>query len=470
MRCTPASTSATNTRSSNVATPSRRRMRRSANATFGRSAFNVTASGISFCGSARVVSVSRRAVRVAPMPAMITLRVQRTQAEARGFGAERRSRRARRGTTVRARRARGRRRRRSAARDGRSGFRETQAPRRHRRSRRRRVPDTRSRAARSCPRASECARGERTQVREPHANDAVVQPSAARSGLPLAACFNARYASTQCGTRKVRSITKAETARVSMQAAIPPPSDLGEGIAQIRLPMTGNPLRYINGYVLEDDRGLTLVDCGWKADDVLAALRDGLRELGRALSDVRRILITHHHFDHYGLAATLRRAGVPELLMHARDWELAQLIATGRAEDDRAGDAWLARNGYVATELDDDGFAGRWELIEPTQLVADGERVGRLRSGLDAGALAGTPVLRRCAQPADAERRSRPRSDHAARRDCGATAWATRWAITWPRSRKYAAGAPAGALAGARRAVPRPRSPDRRTARAHRPA
>jgi len=165
-----------------------------------------------------------------------------------------------------------------------------------------------------------------------------------------------------------------------MQAAIPPPSDLGEGIAQIRLPMTGNPLRYINAYVLEDDHGLTLVDCGWKADDVLAALREGLRELGRQLSDVRRILITHHHFDHYGLAATLRRAGVPELLMHARDWELAQIIATSRAEEDRAGDEWLARNGYVAAELDDDGFAGRWEVIEPTQLVADGERVGRLQA------------------------------------------------------------------------------------------
>jgi glyoxylase-like metal-dependent hydrolase (beta-lactamase superfamily II) len=165
-----------------------------------------------------------------------------------------------------------------------------------------------------------------------------------------------------------------------MQAAIPGPSDLGEGIAQIRLPMTGNPLRYINAYVLEDEGGLTLVDCGWKADDVLAALHAGLRELGRQLSDVRRILITHHHFDHYGLAATLRRAGVPELHMHARDWELAQVIAASRTADDRLADEWLARNGYVAADVEDEGFAGRWEVIEPTHLVADGERVGRLEA------------------------------------------------------------------------------------------
>lgn len=167
---------------------------------------------------------------------------------------------------------------------------------------------------------------------------------------------------------------------MSIQAEIGSPSDLGGGIAQIRLPMTGNPLRYINGYVLEDDGGLTLVDCGWKADDVLAALHDGLRVLGHTLSDVRRVLITHHHFDHYGLAATLLRAGVPELLMHARDWEVAQIFAARHTEEDRDADAWLTRNGFVPREFSEEGFAGRWEVIEPTRLVNDGERIGRLEA------------------------------------------------------------------------------------------
>ncbi len=167
---------------------------------------------------------------------------------------------------------------------------------------------------------------------------------------------------------------------MSSQATTLGASDLGEGIAQIRLPMTGNPLRYINGYVLDDAGGLTLVDCGWKADDVLEALTSGLHALGHELSDVRRVLITHHHFDHYGLAATLRRAGVPELLMHQLDWERAQNFASSRLENDRAADAWLARNGFAPDELDDEGFAGRWEVMEPTRLIADGERVGRLEA------------------------------------------------------------------------------------------
>jgi glyoxylase-like metal-dependent hydrolase (beta-lactamase superfamily II) len=157
-------------------------------------------------------------------------------------------------------------------------------------------------------------------------------------------------------------------------------SDLGGGIGQIRLPMTGNPLRYINGYVVEEADGLTLVDCGWKGDDVLAALHDGLRDLGHALSGVRRVLITHHHFDHYGLAATLLRAGVPELLMHRLDWERARAFAADQAGNDRRADAWLARNGFTPAPLEEHGFDGRWEVIAPTRLVEDGERVGRLQA------------------------------------------------------------------------------------------
>jgi glyoxylase-like metal-dependent hydrolase (beta-lactamase superfamily II) len=143
--------------------------------------------------------------------------------------------------------------------------------------------------------------------------------------------------------------------------------------------MVGNPLRYINGYVLEDEGGLTLVDCGWRADDVLAALHEGLHALGYRLADVRRVAITHHHFDHYGLAGTLRRAGVAELIMHARDWERVQSFER-HAESDRQADIWLERNGFQPGRLDDEKLAERFEMTTPTRLIADGERIGRLEA------------------------------------------------------------------------------------------
>jgi glyoxylase-like metal-dependent hydrolase (beta-lactamase superfamily II) len=158
-------------------------------------------------------------------------------------------------------------------------------------------------------------------------------------------------------------------------------ASLGDGIFQIRLPMAGNPMRYINGYAVEEDDGLTLIDCGWKADDVLAALHAGLAEVRRTLKDVRRILITHTHFDHYGLAGTLLALGVPELAMHERDWQFAKRHLSDPIGTDAMADTWIAANGLrVETQLDDELQHHRADLIEPTRLLDDGDMVGRLRA------------------------------------------------------------------------------------------
>lgn len=152
-------------------------------------------------------------------------------------------------------------------------------------------------------------------------------------------------------------------------------------IAQIRLPMVGNPMRYINAYALRDDDGLTLVDCGWKADDVRVALDAGLAEIDASLADVRRLLVTHAHFDHYGLAASLRRAGVPTLYMHEADDYFASRMLEDPIATDRIADEWIARNGFRTTgSLEDDVHYNRTEYAEPTHRVEDGERIGRLRA------------------------------------------------------------------------------------------
>ena len=155
---------------------------------------------------------------------------------------------------------------------------------------------------------------------------------------------------------------------------------IDDDIWQIRLPMAGNPLGYVNGYLMADEDGFSLVDCGWKADDVLAALYAALAECGIVLRDIRRLFVTHFHFDHYGLAGTLRREGVRELLMHARDWKLiARLIDT--PDSDARADAWIGRNGFTVSEtLDDDVQHHRTERTPPTRELGDGERVGRIRA------------------------------------------------------------------------------------------
>ena len=167
---------------------------------------------------------------------------------------------------------------------------------------------------------------------------------------------------------------------MSIPSNLPPVTQIGDGIVQIRLPMTGNPMRYINGYLLEDDDGLTLIDCGWKADDVRTALDEGLALCGHAVRDLRRLLITHFHFDHYGLAGTLVGAGVPELVMHERDWAFLRARRERRGDDDSIVNAWLERNGLPVVPEDDDDSWDRFDYVEPTRMVEDGDRIGRLRA------------------------------------------------------------------------------------------
>ena len=168
---------------------------------------------------------------------------------------------------------------------------------------------------------------------------------------------------------------------LSIPSSLPPITQIGDGIVQIRLPMTGNPMRYINGYLLEDEGGLTLIDCGWKADDVRMALDEGLDLAGYALRDIRRLLITHFHFDHYGLAGVLMAKGVPELGMHERDWTFLKMRKERRGDTDSIVDAWLERNGLkVEPDDDEDSVYDRFDYAEPTRMLEDGERVGRLRA------------------------------------------------------------------------------------------
>jgi glyoxylase-like metal-dependent hydrolase (beta-lactamase superfamily II) len=173
---------------------------------------------------------------------------------------------------------------------------------------------------------------------------------------------------------------------MAVEKHIEPLSKIGDGIVQIRLPMAGNPLRYVNGYLLEDEGGYTLIDCGWKTDDVLEALQAALGELGLSLSDVRRLLITHFHFDHYGLAGTLRRAGVAELWMHRLDWQVAQAILGDPRAADAAADAWIEQNGFaVESTLEEELHHRRTELAQPTHEPEDGAAIGRLRAAWTPG-------------------------------------------------------------------------------------
>jgi glyoxylase-like metal-dependent hydrolase (beta-lactamase superfamily II) len=102
----------------------------------------------------------------------------------------------------------------------------------------------------------------------------------------------------------------------------------------------------VNVYLIADDP-ITLIDTGPKTKEAIEALRNGLREAGFRVSDLRRIVLTHAHEDHCGLARSLRHeAKDAEVLVH--EWETGHRHSRLEYDEHRA---LLVRAGVPDDEI-----------------------------------------------------------------------------------------------------------------------
>ena len=87
--------------------------------------------------------------------------------------------------------------------------------------------------------------------------------------------------------------------------------------------------RVIGVYLLETKDGLALFDCG--PSTCVPALKEGLREHGLELGDVRHLLLSHIHLDHAGAAGVLVREH-PGLQVHVSPVGAPHLVDPSRLE------------------------------------------------------------------------------------------------------------------------------------------
>lgn len=99
----------------------------------------------------------------------------------------------------------------------------------------------------------------------------------------------------------------------------PPVEKLRPGLWSIPVPLPNNSLRYVFVYLFETDQGAYIVDAGWNTDDAYSALSEGLAKAGYEIGDVRGVLVTHIHPDHYGLAGRVREASGAWVALHPAD-------------------------------------------------------------------------------------------------------------------------------------------------------
>jgi glyoxylase-like metal-dependent hydrolase (beta-lactamase superfamily II) len=155
--------------------------------------------------------------------------------------------------------------------------------------------------------------------------------------------------------------------------------EVASGVIRVQLPMPFE-LKHVNVYLLRDGDGYTLVDTGLQTQESREALARGLDESGIALHRVTRILITHIHPDHFGLAGELRERSGAELVIHRLEVSLME-PRYARAEDLVQDVArWLHVNGVPETEaefLKSASMAAREfvSVVEPDSLLEGAERL-----------------------------------------------------------------------------------------------
>jgi glyoxylase-like metal-dependent hydrolase (beta-lactamase superfamily II) len=136
----------------------------------------------------------------------------------------------------------------------------------------------------------------------------------------------------------------------------------------------------VNCYLVEDDP-LTLVDAGPNSGTSLMTLEAALAEHGRRVEDLERIVLTHQHIDHIGLAQILAdRSGAEVCSLAALAPWLAR-YGENMEEDDRFAESIMARHGIP----EDIRFALR---AVSAQFRAWGAKVQVTRSLHDGGELA----------------------------------------------------------------------------------
>ncbi|MPZ97942.1 MAG: MBL fold metallo-hydrolase [Dehalococcoidia bacterium] len=173
------------------------------------------------------------------------------------------------------------------------------------------------------------------------------------------------------------------------------PLEIVPGLHRLRTPMTSKALPWITPYLFEGTDGVTLFDSGYGTPEATEALTDELRERGYAPSDVQRLIVSHAHPDHIGMASWLKqRSPDYELVLMGREAEWYGSMHRGGEEWMARSNEWLRQHGVDADEIDrearehsagpgqraSDDVAGEtarhahsMPRVAPDRIVSDGE-------------------------------------------------------------------------------------------------
>jgi glyoxylase-like metal-dependent hydrolase (beta-lactamase superfamily II) len=128
-------------------------------------------------------------------------------------------------------------------------------------------------------------------------------------------------------------------------------TEVAPGVLRTQLPISMPGLGHVNCYVLEDERGIAVVDPGLPGPESWDHLVDRLARAGFAVDDVHTVVVTHSHVDHFGGAMRLHHESGADVVTHE-----------------------TFRTMFDSAELDDHEDSGELDLNSPDDRAAAMER------------------------------------------------------------------------------------------------
>lgn len=148
---------------------------------------------------------------------------------------------------------------------------------------------------------------------------------------------------------------------------------------QVKVPLPFS-LKWVNSYIIPEREGVTVIDPGLGTNEAKELWQEVLAEAGLKWTDIKRIVLTHQHPDHYGLAGYLQERSGAHVYMTERAHAYAQRLWGEESRFPSALRELYTRHGMPQDLMDRiernlDGFI---ELVTPqpkVQYIKAGQRL-----------------------------------------------------------------------------------------------
>ncbi len=137
-------------------------------------------------------------------------------------------------------------------------------------------------------------------------------------------------------------------------------AEVQPGIYEIFLPLPMRPT-IVNIYLIDCHGAWALVDTGMNTPDSVAALEDALAQAGIRLEDLNVVIGTHHHVDHFGTSATIkRRSGATTLLHRLEQERVNRMLTLGPPSQNPDAMAFFQTHGFPVDKYPIEGMRPTW--------------------------------------------------------------------------------------------------------------